>query len=109
MNRRDRPPVPQTPQRPRVEVVTLTVDELHERMETFAARVVAGYDHALREIAGRLDAPALKSVLTTKEAGDLAGVEPGTVLKWISQGLPASRRGRGYRVRRADLEAWITR
>jgi excisionase family DNA binding protein len=31
------------------------------------------------------------------------------VLKWISEGLPGVRRGRGYHIRRADLEEWLVR
>ncbi|HEX8384917.1 MAG TPA: helix-turn-helix domain-containing protein, partial [Rubricoccaceae bacterium] len=78
------------------------------RMESLAARVAAGYERVLERYAARLDGPA-KAVLTTKEAADEACVEPDTVLKWIAQGLPASRRGRGYRVLRSDLEAWMVR
>jgi excisionase family DNA binding protein len=61
----------------------------------------------LRRAQGDQDrAPAF---LTTREAGGLARVAPGTIRRWIRAGkLVAVSAGREVRVRRTDLEALMT-
>lgn len=81
------------------------------------AAAQAGAEAALRSVADRLDraldllerSGSHKSVLSTREAAEYAGVRPATVLSWIRGGLPATDRGgsAGYVVRKADLDGWI--
>jgi excisionase family DNA binding protein len=58
----------------------------------------------VREELGARGAP---EVLSTEQAAELAGVSAKTVRAWISDGLPAGRRGRLRTIRRADLERWL--
>ncbi len=48
--------------------------------------------------------------LSVAQVGELAGVAPGTVRRWIRRGQLAScKAGRSIRVKRADLEAFMSR
>lgn len=48
-----------------------------------------------------------KAVLTTREVADEYGVETDTVLRWVRDGLRATKRGRQYLYRRDDVEAFL--
>lgn len=54
---------------------------------------------------------AHRSVLSTAGAARYAGVGPGTIRKWIRDGMPATPLGgrAGYQIRKADLDDWRTR
>lgn len=50
----------------------------------------------------------MTDILTTIQAGEIAGVNGATVNKWILDGaLPATRTGRVWAIARADLEAYL--
>ena len=108
-----------------VQVVTLSRGELAELVAEAAARgareEAERHARSLARLAERLEAAAtragLKDWLTTDEAAAYAGLtgrrRSETVQRWIGGGLsdrgplPATRTARGWRVRRADLEAWL--
>ena len=108
-----------------VQVVTLGRSELTELVAAAAARgareEAERHARSLARLAERLEAAAtragLKEWLTTDEAAAYAGLtgrrRSETVQRWIGGGLsdrgplPATRTSRGWRVRRADLEAWL--
>lgn len=49
-----------------------------------------------------------RSFLTPQEVSDLLRVSVYTVRRWIKEGeLPAYKVGRGWRIREADLNAWL--
>jgi hypothetical protein len=119
----DRPPAPRGPNRPapRVELVTISLDDLEARYEDVAnrtaARVASQYERLIERYADRLDAAAaqagLKEWLTTREAAAYCGLEYDrargecvTLRRWRSDGLEATR-GRGrWMYRPADLDAF---
>lgn len=94
-----------------VRIVVLSVDEFQEVVaEAYAAGGQFVIDR-LTPLLERLDGPQFKPVLTVKEAARYCKpkVSADTVLRWIKLGLPAYRQEgvKGYRIRRADLEAWL--
>jgi hypothetical protein len=48
-------------------------------------------------------------LLTISAAATVASVSPRTIARWIADGLPASGSHKSTRVRRRDLERWLTR
>jgi excisionase family DNA binding protein len=111
--------MPKSPDRPpaRIEVVTIPVHDLQRYVEEAYA---SGYTRAAEErerimadLAERLSPVALKDVLTTKEAAAYCNLSPKngdqTVLAWIAEGLPATKNGARYLIRRDELDAWRTR
>lgn len=52
---------------------------------------------------------AHKTVLSTNEAARYAGVTPGTIRKWIRDGMTATKIGgrAGFQIRRVDLDDWL--
>jgi excisionase family DNA binding protein len=49
-----------------------------------------------------------RSFLTPREVSGMLRVSTQTVRRWIKQGkLPAYRVGRAWRIKRADLDAWL--
>ena len=114
------PPAP-----PPVAVVTLSAAELAAVVEQAAARgaqsVVRIQAAVLEELADRVAEAAGATPdrwLTTDEAAGVAGLagkrRAETVAKWIAEGrgqqapLPARKVGRAWRIRRADLDAWLS-
>lgn len=93
--------------------VRITMTELH-RIAKEAGQ--AGAEAALKSLSPRLDhildaielSAGLKPVMTTREAADYAGVQPGTILTWIKGGLKAEQRGgsAGYAILRDDIDDW---
>jgi excisionase family DNA binding protein len=62
-------------------------------------------------VLARLESLDVKDVLTTAQAAAVAGVKPKTIRRWIEDhGLPASQHKgtRGKRIRREDLDAFLT-
>jgi excisionase family DNA binding protein len=50
----------------------------------------------------------MTDMLTTVEAGQIAGVDDGTIGFWIrNYGLPAERVGRAWTIRRCDLDEFL--
>lgn len=52
-----------------------------------------------------------KAVMSTAEAARYANVSPGTIRKWIRDGMPATALGgrAGHQIRKTDLDNWRTR
>ena len=106
-------------------VAVLSRHELAELVADAAARgareEAERHARSLAQLTERLEAAAtragLKDWLTTDEAGAYAGLAGRlrceTVQRWIKAGLsdrgplPATRTSRGWRIRRADLDAWL--
>lgn len=77
-----------------VRIITITVDELEERIEAAVRRVVG--------------ASASVEWLDQDAVAMLLGVARSTVPTLCQRdGLPHTRIGRVYRFRRADVEAWL--
>lgn len=79
-------------------LAVLTVEQLEALLERAAAR---GAERALASRGSGGD------VLSTDQAADVAGVSAKTIRAWISEGLPAGRRGRLRTILRPDLERWL--
>ncbi len=76
-------------------------DALAEMLRVLVAEEVA------RQVAALKPAPA-DALLSTRAAADLAGVEMGTIRRWIREGrLKRRAAGRHLRVSRAELERLI--
>lgn len=106
-------------------VAVLSQHELSELVADAAARgareEAERHARKLERLTERLEAAAarggLKEWLSTAEAAAFAGLSgrlrAETVQRWIRRGLsdrgplPATLTSQGYRVRRADLEAWL--
>ena len=55
--------------------------------------------------------PTTPLLLDTRGAAALVGVQPGVLRRWVQDGLPFVRAGRGGRkmFTRRDLEKWVER
>ena len=52
---------------------------------------------------------AFEPLLSAGDAGELLGLHPGTVLRWVREGrLPYRRVGRKVKFRATELNDWLT-
>jgi excisionase family DNA binding protein len=78
-----------------------------------AARVLTDEDleplrREIAELRAQIASYALGDVLSTEQAAAIARVKPKTVRVWVESGdLPAEKKRRRLRIRRADLEAYL--
>lgn len=96
-------------------VIQLSFSQLNEFART-AGR--AGGELALQHLSeqhGRVlqiveQSGAHKAVLSTNEAARYANVSPGTIRKWIRDGMKATKFGgrAGFQIRRTDVDDWRT-
>lgn len=99
---------------PRIQIVTVTADELMRIVEDAAARgytrAAEARERAMEALADRLEtattAVGLKAYLSVREAALYAGRSEDTVRRWIKAGMPAQAGTRGYVIRRDELDAW---
>jgi excisionase family DNA binding protein len=79
-----------------------TIDEVR-------AAVHEEVDALRRELLAALHATTGEQLLSVAEAARIASASPRTVQRWLREGLRSVGAGRVRRVRRADLDAWLTR
>jgi excisionase family DNA binding protein len=79
---------------------------LEEALRPLVAKLVA---EELERRAAAPAAPAADEYLTAAAAGAVASVAPGTIRRWVAEGrLAGHGTARALRIRRADLDAFLT-
>ena len=68
----------------------------------------AAVERAVSKRSATLAGESQGEMLSPTEACDALSVSVSTIHRWLDAGLPALRRGRVIRIRRSDLEAWLS-
>ena len=85
------------------ELRRLLVEAAEEGARRYEERTRDREDQRVREVV-----LASKEVLTTSEAAKWVGRDEQTIRRWIAAGLPATKRRSAWRIRKEDLEAYLT-